>query len=127
MDLIEYLRRRIPAEELARLRAEVEGPGEVDYDAVARRVVSRLKGDEELFAWARSRLELSDRDLLELPQGRRTTVLRNSSPVVLLVLFRDLIRQSWRERLVDLARSLRLAEVALEVVFAVARSRYLAP
>ncbi len=125
MGLIEYLRRKLSAEDLALLGAEIEGPGEEDYDAVIRRVAAGFRKHEERFRFARSRLELRYKDLLELPQGRRATILRNSSPVLLLVLFRHLIEESFEERFGDLSRSLKLAAIAVEVAREIAASGYL--
>ncbi len=125
MELIEFLRRKLSPEALALLRAEIEDPGDVDYEAAIRRVVKRLKNDEELFAFARTRLELRSSNLLDLPGGRRLTLLRNSSPISLLVLFHDLIRRSYGERFGDVKRSLDLANLATEVARVIAGSTYL--
>ncbi len=125
MDLIDFLRRKLAAEDLALLKAEIEGAGEVDYEAVIRRVALKLRNAEELFGFARSRLARFD-DLLDLPAGRRLTIFRNCSPVVLLVMFRQAVAQCLAERSGDRGRSRQLAEIALEVAEAVAASDYLA-
>ncbi len=126
MDLIRLLRERIPVEELALLASEIEGPGEVDYTAVIRRVVAKMGKVEEMFEFARARLE-EDRykDLLDLPEGRRLTLLRNSSPVLLLILFRDLIEQSYGKRFSGVDQSLALSLLALHVAKAIVASEYL--
>ncbi len=124
-DLIHFLQRKISPEDLALLKAEMDGLGEVDYGAVVRNVVARVKKDEELFGFARSRLRLRYSDLVDLPAGRRLTILRNSSPVLLLVFFRDLIEQSWADRFGDIRRSLDLAGLAVEVAEVVVSSPFL--
>ncbi len=124
-DLLEYLRGRLSPEDLAELGAEIEDPGEMDFEAVLRRVLPKLRKEDELIKFAQSRLKQHYKDLLDLPEARRMLLLRNSSPVLLLILFRDLVVQSFGERFGDLERSLRLATVAVEVAKVIARSRYL--
>ncbi len=124
-DLINFLRRKLSPEDLAKLEGEFEAAEKEEYEAAIRRVVSRLKAAEKQHAFAHSRLELRSQDLLRLPKGRRLTVLRNSSPVMLLVLFRQILHQSWDERFGDVRRSLALAVAATEVAEAVELSGYL--
>ncbi len=127
MDLIEALRRHLSPEALALLKAELKGvpsDEEVDYFSVLQRVKSKVKKDEQLFSFARSRLSMRYKDLVDLPEGRRLTILRNSSPVLLLVLFRDLVEQSYGERFGDHKRSLKLAMVAVQVAKVAAESGY---
>ncbi len=125
MALIEFLRSKLSAEDLALLAAEVDGPGDLDYETVIRRVVSRLKKEEDQISFARSRLELRPDDLIDLPEGRRLTILRNSSAVFLLVLCRNLIGESWCARFGDIRRSLSLATLAAEAADAVVQAGYL--
>ncbi len=127
-DLLDYLRRRLSPEDLAELEqlgAEIEYPGEMDLKAVQRRVLPRVKKERGLIEFAQSRQAKHYKGLLDLPDDRRSLLLRNSSPVLLLVLFRDLVEQSFAERFGDLKRSLALAALALEVAKFTARSRYL--
>lgn len=127
MDLIEILGRHLSPEDRELLKAESREHSENDYAAMFQRVASRLEKENELFSFARSRLKLRFKDLLELPEGRRLTVLKSSSPVVLLVLFRKLVEESFEERFGDLERSLVLARVAVEVSETVTSSTYLSP
>ncbi len=126
VELIRLLQERIPADQLALLKAAIDGPEEVDYGEVIRRVVAKLRKKEELFKFTRSRLEEDRyRNLLELPEGRRHTLLRNSSPVLLLLLFRDLIEQSYGKRFSGVEQSLALALLARDVAEVIAASKYL--
>ncbi len=125
MDLIEFLRANLSPEELAELRAEVQVSETADYDDVIRRVGSKLKPDEEHFRFARARVELRYKDLLELPKGRRLTILGNSSPILLLVLLRHLIECSYEARFCHHERSSELAMLAVEVAEAIAAGSYL--
>lgn len=125
MDLIEFLRRKLPPEDLALLAGEDLTSGEDEYERVIRRVAARLKDVEALHNVFRSRLENQYEDLLELPSGRRMTILRNSSPVLLLILFRHALMKSYEARFGDLRASLRLAELALEFAEAVVGAKYL--
>lgn len=125
MDLIEFLRRKLSPEDLALLEGDIGAPSEGGYDAVIQRVAAKLKTVEKQYSFARSRLELRSQDLLELPSGRRLTLLRSSSPVLLLVLYRSLIEKSYSERFGNRSRSLDLAILAVEIAEAVAESCYL--
>lgn len=126
MGLIDTLRSKLSGEDLALLRAVAHGPGEENYEAVIRRVASQFKEDEKQFWSARFKLGQYS-DLLALPNGRRLTILRNCSPVLLLILFRDLIEKSYGDRFLELERSREVALVALEAAKAIAASEYLSP
>lgn len=122
--LIEHLRRKVSPEDLALFKAAYKEPEAKDYERAIGRAVSRLRNEEKLFELARSRRKKRYRALVDLPEGRRLTVLRNSSPALLLVLFRDLIVRSWEARFTDPPRSLQLAELAVDIAGVVAKSRY---
>ncbi len=126
MQLIDILRRRLPPWVLHELEAEMRELEEADYQTVIRRVVAKLKGVEGLHALARSRLEVQYKDdLLDLPEGRRLTLLRNSPPILLLVLFRHFLEQSYAARFGDVVVSLQLAKLALEIAEAVVSTDHL--
>ncbi len=124
-DLIRIIRKALTAEDFETLRGGSPASTDEEYDAVIRRVGARLRPVEAAFGSARARAAERYGDLADVPVEWRDTILKSSPPEMLLVFFHDLVQRSYGERFGDLERSLRLAEVAIEVLEEVEKAGWL--
>lgn len=107
----------------------VEPPtsAEADYEQAFQRAARSARQLATELERSRKRIDRRYRNLVELPEGRRATLLQNSSPGMLLALAYRLIRQSFAERFGDAHRSHELARLAVEISELVAKTGFLSP
>lgn len=103
-----------------------DDPGASDaYDEAFERVMRRLPALREEVRRNRALVEERYADLIDSPDGRHETLLRDSAPSTLLALSHDLMRRSYAARFDDPRRCLALARRAVEAVERLAETDYL--
>ncbi len=123
--LLRLLRTKLSSEDLVLLEGTPRSESESSYDSVLQKVSGRLRALESEAVRNRARVESRYRNLLEdHPAPRRSLLLRNSSPSLLVALTYSLMEQSFGLRFSDADKALGLAELALEAAQLVADSDY---
>ncbi len=124
--LLTLLRNTLGSDDLALLESNLHVQDESAYDAVLERVAAKARTLESEVWRNRSRVESRYLNLLEdHPSARRSLLLRNSPPPLLLALTHSLIEQSFSKRFGEVDKALKLAELAVEAARAVGNSMYL--
>ncbi len=114
--------RRLLAERLKDVRLEAAETAEAGYDASISRVARRMGELSESVARSKARVEDRHADLVDLPRGRQKTLLANSSPMILLALAHNLMKESYAHRFDRTERSLAIARLAHDAARAAAET-----
>lgn len=103
----------------------VERPDPAAYEKATDSVLQRASQLQAEVARNRELVATKYADLTSLPDGRVSTLIKNSAPATLLAMTHDLMRRSFAARFVDADQSLQLAELGTKVTEAVAKTAYL--
>ncbi len=123
--LARRIRSKLSKADLELLTGAARPPAPEDYDPVIARLRGKARRMEAEVARNQARARERYHDLLDLPEGRKATLLKNSSPQLLMALTHRLVRQSYSARFDDVERSLELALLAVDTADLVARAEFL--